>query len=528
MNEDAIRRNLVQSTEAPDARRRCLPPEQPDPAEQHAFALAELIRLLQQLYVEHDELPVAERIAGLTQEQCASFDAALIAVDAPRERQRLRTVWRALLQGLEGTNWETRVLTVAERRKRHSRALWRLAFGDGAMGERDTRALTIAERRERYSHTLWRLTFGDSAIERLEAHLAAYLDARHAGAPDCPHPDDRQAAQASATALATTCTFLGEGGGDKYLFVFRQDDAEALLDDWLREHPASFHTASSRRPATTLSESRGNSNWYHGMPGGAVLGQLKPGRTAHMPSRHDLCGPSVDAVLAALAEDFAWAVFAWPQSMRESPLAWLSSDAVLADAWDSTLRRHAHTLALISRYRQLDSLQQLAGGVQFGESRGYGEAALVAAEDEPWLPWLVVNISSRSMQTWRRWTQRLQSCAVLPDNSSSSRRVAYRTTDRDAYLALWNDLDYDRGIVEATVCGRDDPLRVLQSFSAHHDSDFHTANFLSQRHGWVYWHALGGGVGEHHAMFHAGDTAITRRVTAFAAMQSGWYLSGWW
>ncbi|MCQ4167320.1 hypothetical protein [Tahibacter harae] len=499
MNQDSICRNLVRLTEAPDARLRRLPREQLNPAEQHVLALLELIGLLQELYLEDDDLPVAERVAGLSQDQCARFDAALLALELPRERRRLRTVWRALLQGLEGAPLETRVLTVAERCERHIRALSRLAFGDGAGGE------------------------------RLQAQLVAYLDAHQAQVPDWPRPGAKQAAQSHATAPASTRTFLREGSGDKYLFVFRQNDAEALLDDWLREHPAAFYTGGSRRPATTLREARGNSRWFHGMPEGAVLGQLKPGRTARMPSRRDLYGPPVDAVLAALAEDFAWAVFSWPNTMQESPLAWLGSDAVLADAWDRNLRRHARTLALISRYRQLDSLPQLAGGVQFGESHGYGEAALVAAEGEPWLPWLVVNISSCTTQVWRRWTHRLQSCAVLPNNCGNALRVAYRTTDRDAYLALWNDLDYDRGIVEATVCGRDDPLRILQSFNAaRHGSAFHTANFLSERHGWAYSHVHGGGLGEHHAMFHAQDTAITRRVTAFAAAQSRWYLSGWW
>lgn len=499
MNQDAIHRQLIRLTEAPDARVRRLPPEQLNPAEQHALALLELIRVLQELYFEDDDLTVAEGVAGLTQEQCARFDTALLALDLPHERRRLRTVWRVLLQGLEGANWDTRVLAVDERRQRHSRALWRLAFGDGAMSE------------------------------HLEAQLAAYLDAQHASVPDWPRPGGKQAAQSHETAPASTRTFLREGSGDKYLFVFRQDAAEALLDDWLREHPAAFYTASSRRPATTLSEARGNSNWYHGMPQAAVIGQLKPGRTARMPSRRDLSGPSVDTVLAALAEDFAWAVFAWPHTLQEAPLAWLSSDAVLADAWDSNLRRHARTLALISRYRQLDSLPQLAGGVQFGESRGYGEAALAAAEGEPWLPWLIVHIPSENSHTWRRWTRRLQAGAILPDNAGSGLRVAYRANDREAYLSLWKDLDNDRGIVEATVCGRDDPLRVLQSFNAaRYRRDFHTANFLSERHGWAYWHVLGGGVGEHHAMFHAQDAAITRRVTAFAAVQRGWYLSGWW
>lgn len=60
--------------------------------------------------------------------------------------------------------------------------------------------------------------------------------------------------------------------------------------------------------------------------------------------------------------------------------------------------------------------------------------------------------------------------------------AAYRPNDREAYLALWNDLDRNSGIVEATVCGRDNPLRVLQSFNAtRHSSDFRIANFLSTR-----------------------------------------------
>lgn len=101
----------------------------------------------------------------------------------------------------------------------------------------------------------------------------------------------------------------------------------------------------------------------------------------------------------------------------------------------------------------------------------------------------------------------------------------------DAELAriVWQRLDYDDGIVQATVSGRNTAIRVMDAFVGAADRcGFRACNALSQRLGWIYTHVHGGGLGEHHAMFHAKDPALTNRVVAYAAKQPGWYLSGRW
>lgn len=497
MNEDAICHNLVRLSEAPGARLRCLPPEQLSPAEQHVQALLELAGLLHELQLQDDEPAAAQCIASLSQAHYARYDAALLALDLQRERRRLRTAWRALLQGLEGAALDTRVAAIAQRRERHAKVLSRLAFGEDWMNR------------------------------RLRTQLVAYLDARHASVPDWSRPGYQQPVQSHEIVPAPTRPFLREGNGDNHLFIFRQNTAEALLGDWLREHPAAYHSGGSLHPITTPVPVPDNGNGFRSIPDGTVLGQLKPGRKARLFPEHDLCSQNLEWILPALAEEFAWAVFPWPGTGQETLLAWLSSDPGLADAWERALRRHADTHTLISRYSKFDSLPQLAGGVQLCELFHYGEAALTAAQGEPWLPWLIVKICGNSTQAWRHWTSRLQSCALLPDDSDGGLRIAYRATDREACLALWRSVNSAHSVVEAIVCGRDDPLRVLQSFNAaRHSSDFDIVNFLSERHGWVYWY--GDRPGVHNVMFHAQDTAITQCIIASAAGLSRFFSSGWW
>lgn len=496
MKPEAIANALIRLTEAPDARLRVLAPEQLNPAERHVLATLELIAVLDDAYFEDDELTVAERLAGLSSAQIEQFDAALTALELPRDHRNLRIAWRALLQGLDDQPPDFRILLIAERHERHCRVLVRLLFTADGIGV------------------------------RLQQRLAGYLDTHRAEVPDWPRPGNKPV-QVRDVAPASARVFHREGEGGKYLFIFRQADAESLLDAWLSEHATEHHTGGLRKSVNRIAEVGKANHWGDQLPEGTLLGRLKPGRTARPPNWQHLCGLQLDEALAALAQDFSWVIFCWPGNYQETPLAWLSTDAALADAWDSNLLRHRRSLPLISRYRQFDTLFSLAGGLQFGEYDNYGAAALVAAESEAWQPWLIASIGAG--HGWRRWTRRLQACAVIPSSGNDNALLAYRANDHAAYLALWRDLHRGECVAQATVSGRDDPQRVLHSFmAARCSSSFLDANYLSERHGWIYQHVYGGGSDEHQALFHAQDAAVTQRVAAFAATQRNWYLAGRW
>jgi len=233
--------------------------------------------------------------------------------------------------------------------------------------------------------------------------------------------------------------------------------------------------------------------------------------------------------LQTIADTYEWALIKWPNTMQESVVAFVSRDAAIADAWDSSLRRHRCENERISAYRGVDSLQRHARGAQFGESRSYGAAAMIAAVDDEVPPWLIVDIGGG--HTRRPFTARLNigAFAIHGDNGFPNFVGVYRVDDREACDALWRRLDHDDGIVSATVCGHTKASAVLDAYLAEScASGFHYCNALSRRLGWIYTYVHGGASSEHHAMFHARDPAVTARVVEFAAKQSGWYLSGRW
>lgn len=503
MQHDHTALELARLTETPGARLRSVEPAQWSEAERCVAATTALIALLDDVRFEDDEMAVVERLAAVSDEDCLQYDAALRLLDVPRQHYLLRLVWRALFEGIDTEPGDSRLLQLIERQQRHGRALVRLLFWSGDL------------------------------TEILQRRLGLYLDAHRDAVPGWPHRSHRSMPSPSEIPPSTIRSFKRDGpdGGDKFLFVFRQPEAETLIDAWLRDQPAAeFLRGSTRQTVTRLADARNcERGWFHGMPGDAVLGRAKAGHAPRLRGRCSLRGLQLDDTLSMLAEDFDWVILPWPHTMHESPLAWLSNDESLANAFDSLMSRHAQSCLLISRYRRFQSLLSLASGAQFGERDGYGEAALVAARHEPWQPWLVAEIGDYSRHGWRRWTRRLEAGAVATSPARDSILAAYRVTDIDAYYTLWQGLDSDEGIVRATVCGRDDAAQILRSFgAARFSSGFHAAQYLSQRHGWVYQHIHGGGSSEHHAMFHAQDVLVTQRVVEFAASKHLWYLSGHW
>jgi hypothetical protein len=395
---------------------------------------------------------------------------------------------------------------------------------------RDDRVIQLLLQLERYGRLVNRLLFRSGEIVAdLEKNLSRYLDGRR----DVP---DWQREPAFADTVdsvnASDATHFAGRDGDLFVFLVRDSDALApSVDAWLHaQRRAECFTAHGRRTIQTYPR-QNERGWFHGMPQGLAIGRTLSDREPWIPKLEQLRGTQLDATIIKLAECYSWVLVNWPNTMQESAVAWISSDPTLANEWDGALRRHGCRNELIATYRHLDSLRARAGGAQFGEGDGFGEAALVAAQGEPWAPWLIVGVDASSGHAWRRQTARLSvgAAAAVRTHGWPMFVGVYRADDLDAYRALWRDMDKDSGIVRATVCGRDDPVRVLKSFaSVGLRSGFRESNVLSRRHGWVYTHIYGGGADEHHAMFHAQDPAVANRVVEYAATQPNWYLSGRW
>jgi len=495
-DDDARTVALALLTESSGSRFRCLALCDLSPSERNASALLRLLAVVKEIGFEDDEYAVAHNLADVTPGEVAAFGLALKAIGETRWRRALGIGARALLQPMEATS-------------------------------RDERVVELLLRIERYGGLVRRLLFwtGD-IIGDLEKNLACYLDSQH----DVPDWRRKSAFVESCDIIATSEAnhFTGCDGD----FLLRDSDALApAVDEWLRaQRRAERFTAHHRKSAQTYPRSR-ERGWFHGMPPSLAIGRLRGECEQWIPTIEELQGMHLDAPLAKLAERYDWVLVKWPNTMQEPAIAWISSDPMLADEWDSTLRRRRGQQELIATYRYLDSLQRHAGGTQFGERGEYGEAALVAAHGDPWPPWLIVEADESSGHSWRRHTARL-TVGVGSATRIHGRPVfvgVYRADNLVAYRALWRDMDKDSGIVRATVCGRDDPAYVLDSFvSLGFQTGFRESNFLSRRHGWAYTHVYGGGAGEHHAMFHAQDPLTTNRVVENAAAQPNWYLSGRW
>ncbi|HSX60744.1 MAG TPA: hypothetical protein VLF18_11145 [Tahibacter sp.] len=486
---------LALFTESPEARQRhsALPLH---PNEQIAVSLLTVLDLLERSLLRDDKFAAAEHLAVVRAEDLQDFDAALAAVDT-RWRQPLGIVARVLLRDLDPASHEMRVLQIVDRGERYGRLASRL------------------------------LQWNGDILEDLEAALTNYLN--RAGAPGWARPDRLPMVHARASESVTTCSASGNG----VLHVILERHADALtpvLDDWLgSRRDAMLVSKGDSRPLATIAEAARKGSWFHGMPKDMVIGAPLSGRAAQPPSFSALLGLSLDAELVAIADAFDWALFAWPNTMQESVLAFVSRNAVLANDWDSALRRHRRTSERIAAYHGVDALHRVAHGAQFGESDGYGAAAMIAAAEDGLPPWLIVDVSGNG-HTWRRHTARLGIGAVATHTRGVPSFVGvYRADDREAYDALWQRLDHDDGIAAATVCGRAKASVVLDAFLAAVDNrGFHHCNALSRRLGWIYTHVHGGGSGEHHAMFHARDAQTTARVFEFASTRRGWYLSGRW
>lgn len=471
-------------------------------AERHAAALLQLLGILQHCRLEDDEFDVADCLASVDAEDLTRYDAALAAAAITRWRKPLGIVACVLLRDLDATSHDARVLQIVERGERYGRLSHRLLFWHGDI------------------------------IDDIEAALARFLS--RSAVPGWISPN-RLPSHSPRPEFGPTISCVT---GDGRLHVVLQLDTDALtavLDDWLTTFPgAALFGKRGEKRLIRIAQARGGEKpvrWFHGLPADFVIGSLLPGRTARLPSFSALRSTSLDTELQQISDTYAWALFKWPDTMQESVLAFVSSDESIADAWTRALQRRGRLQERVAAYRSIQSLQRHAGGAQFGESRDYGAAALVAAANDTAPPWLIVEVGHCSGHAWRRHTARLSVGAVAVHSESGfpSFVGVYRVDDLDAFQALWQRLDYDDGIASAVVCGLKRPGHVLDVYLAStHCRGFHRCNALSRRLGWIYTHVHGGGCGEHHAMFHARDPATTERVVAFAATQPGWYLSGRW
>lgn len=500
MSDDCLRKiALAMLTESGTSRFRCLSPCDLSQSERNASALLRLLAVVKEIGFDDDEYAIAYSLASITPHEMVAFELALEAIGDTRWHRALRISSRALLQQLEAASGDDRVAELLLRIERHDKLIRRLLFWTGDI-------------------------IGD-----IEKALAHYLDNQR----DVPCWQRKPALAAPHDTIQTSvATFFSGCGGDFFVFLLRDSDALApAVDEWLRaQRRAECFTAHGRKPARAYPHSH-ERGWLHGIPQGIAIGRLRDEREQWIPTVEELRGRYLDLAITKLAAHYNWVLVKWPNTMHESAIAWISSDSKLASAWERTLRQHGGEQELIASYWHLDSLQKRARGVQFGESDGYGEAALVAAYGEPWPPWILVEAGESSGHSWRRHTARLTVGAVAAARTRGSPVFvgAYRVNDLAAYRALWRDMERNDGIVRATVCGCDDPTRVLQSFvSVGFRTGFHESNLLSHRHGWAYTHVYGGSSDEYHAMFHAQDPAITNRVADHAATQPNWYLCGRW
>lgn len=495
---------LALLTEALESRLR-LPEAEQTPVERHVAALLRLLALIGEIRFEDDDFTIAQALAAVDDVELARFDATLAAIELPRWRRPLDRCAQVLLRGVDGA------------------------------ASSDERILRVAERVERYLRFATRQLFWHGEIfDDLENALIDYLE-RESGVPAWKTAS-RQAPIAAPvlTPIATRCD-----GDDGDLCVVLQVIDNAILADplqaWIEQiRGAELFTSQARRAltsvATAFKDSRGRHS-CHGMPEGRVIGKLRQDREPVIPASDRLVKMQLDDALQELADTYAWAFFRWPNTMQESALAFVTRDASLADEWISLLRRHNRQRELVASYWNVASLQARAGGAQFGERHSYGEAALIAAAAESIPPWLVVTVQQSSAHAWRRHTARLGIgvAAAYYDQSGTDFIGVYRADDVDAYRALWRRLDHEDGIVQATTCGRNTATQVMEAYiGGAYRCGFRDCNALSQRLGWIYTHVHGGDRGEHHAMFHARDPALTNRVVAYAAKQPGWYLSGRW
>lgn len=493
---------LALLTEMPESRLH-LPDAEQTPVERHVATLLRLLALIGEVRWEDDEFVGAQAVATIDDAEVARIDAALAAIDLQRWRRPLDRCAQVLLRGVDGP------------------------------ASSDERVLQIAERVERFIRFVNRQLYlrGDIVAD-LENALIGYLE-RKSDSPAWKAASRQESVSATMLApVATRCD-----GGDGSLCVVLQIDTDALtepLQAWITQtRGTELFTRQARRPLSTIAkafeDSRGR-RAFHGMPEDRVIGTLRQSRQPAMPAFDQLGGMQLDAALQDVVDTYAWAIFSWPNTMQESALAFVTRDASLADAWVSVLRQHNRQHELIASYRNVASLQARAGGAQFGECSGYGEAALIAAASDSAPPWLVVSVQQGSLHGWRRQTARLGiGIAAAQDHRYGTDFVGvYRANDTDAYRMLWQRLDHEDGIVQVAACGHNAAKRVLDAYMGADRHDFRTCNALSQRLGWIYTHVHGGGAGEHHAMFHAKDPALTNRVVAYAAKQPGWYLSGRW
>lgn len=495
---------LALLTEAPESRLR-LPEAEQTPVERHVSTLLRLLALIGEVRLEEDDFTIAQALATIDDVELARFETALAVIDLPRWRRPLNRCAQVLLRGVSGA------------------------------ASSDERVLEIAQRLERYLRFATRQLFWHGEISGdLENALIGYLDEKARMPAWKSASRQTPIAAPILTPLATRCD--GDDGGLCVILQIADDEILAdPLQGWIEQASgAELFTSQTRRAlasaTTAFTDPQGRYRW-HGMPEGRIIGKLLHGRDPLIPAYERLMKMQLDDVLQELADTYAWAFIRWPNTMQESALAFVTRDASLADEWISLLRRHNRQRELIASYWNITSLQAHAGGAQFGESHSYGEAALIAAATESTPPWLVVNVQQRSAHAWRRRTARLGigAAAAYYDRSGTDFIGVYRADDVEAYRALWRGLDDDDGVVQATACGRNTAVQVMEAcIGAPCRCGFRACNALSQRLGWIYTHVHGGGRGEHHAMFHARDPALTNRVVAYAAKQPGWYLSGRW
>lgn len=478
MNENSYLQ-LVALTESPDARMRRLPRNQWRAADHHAANLLELLDLFDAVYC-YNGMRI-ERLSRLSRSDIERYDNALCAIGTPMDRRRFGICRNALLSGLEDIEQTERRPLVAARIDRHMQLLYRLS--------------------------------NEIDLDRLQAQLIEFVAAQEIMESSLP---SRGVAILQSVPKATPYR-RNAGTGSRSIYLLRESTATAsLLDRWTGEclatecfDPRARRHASSFRNASRISSDTG-------IFSGPLIGDLRESSSApgYRKENGSFGNDVIGTTLEAVVDDFDWAVLRWSNIGTNGTIAWASDDPEQARRFE----RHLDPVAadcLISAYVNMDALPNFATGLQFFEEGDFGQAALVAAGTDGYMPWIVAAYSEQTGHWWREASSRLEACALRRFTSfgSDNLLVAYRGNDIAAYLALWSHLDRNDNVAIAAVSGLRDPKAMLQAAEHYYASaECDWLHQMAGTGGWAYSHFWGGGSDEQGALFWSSDVLTTRRV----------------
>lgn len=462
-------------------------------AERVAMATIELLALIDEAQFSYDHEAVAKRLQDVAARDADRFDHALVTIGARRQRRLLALVRRELIESVSALDPVERRTVVAARIAAYERALTRAKF--------------------------------EIDCGELQHRLCIFIEASQRPVPPLP-PPEAPATSAIAPAAPRSSVDVATGNTGRHVILLRDEQATwDFLDAWLHICASAEHfTANGRKSAASWVEIEYKSKpKFWGPLACAIVGELRECGSVpdYLAPYWFFAGdqPQTEA-LDRIAGSFRWALFQWNAVMRENMLAFFSDDAAVAADFEAL--RHKQAITPVSAFHHVDKLPEVARGLSFRESDGFGEAALIAAESDDCAPWLVLCAHDHPSHWWRATTARMH--PLLWHWTAEFGRpllmLAYQVHDAVAWRELWSHLGHDDNVAVAAISGhvaadtlRERLVRVKNAMSVDN------LRYLAGDRGWAYGHVWGGGSDEHVAVFFAVDPSVTSRVAAFARGQ---------